>query len=148
MKHLEKYTLSRVVATDREQLFQVVSGIERYPEFVPGYREARVRKRVGDRLVVKQTVNVLGWNVSFDSLATLDPPRAVVIEASPPGFKTFRVEWRLEGLASGGTRIEITIHYEASNFLARRFSRPWVQAFAGMQVKAFLARIRTLGRRP
>ncbi len=141
---MEKYTLTRVVAYARDRLFRVVSGIERYPEFIPGYRKVVVRRRTPDRLFVTQTVNVLGWNVTFDSVARLAPPRSLVIDASPPGFRVMRIEWRFGEPAPGRTRIGVTIDYEAGNFLTRRFSGPWIQAFAGMQVKAFLERVKSL----
>lgn len=141
---MQKYTLTRVVAYGRDCLFRVAAGIERYPEFIPGYRSVVVRRRTPDRLHVTQTVNVLGWNVTFDSVAELAPPRSLVIDASPPGFSLMRIEWRFEEPAPGRTRIRVEIDYEAGNFLTRRFSGPWIQAFAGMQVRAFLERVKTL----
>lgn len=135
--------LTRVVAYGRDRLFRVVSGIEHYPDFVPGYRKVVVRRRTPDRLYVTQTVSVLGWDVTFDSVAEMAPPRSLVITATAPGFRTMRIEWRFEAPAPRRTRISVTIDYEAGNALARRFSGPWIRAFAGMQVKAFLERMET-----
>ena len=141
---MEQYTLTRVVAYGRDRLFRVVSGIEHYPDFVPGYRKVVVRRRTPDRLYVTQTVGVLGREVTFDSVAEMAPPRSLVITAAAPGFTTMRIEWRFEAVGPGRTRIGLTIDYEARNPLARRLSGPWIRAFAGMQVKAFLERMETL----
>ena len=89
-------------------------------------------------------MNILGWNATFDSVATLAPPRSLVIDASPPGFRTMKIEWLFEENGAGGTRIGLIIHYQAGNFLARRFSRPWVRAFAGIQVRAFIERMKAV----
>ncbi|HHO68225.1 MAG TPA: hypothetical protein ENK12_04245, partial [Gammaproteobacteria bacterium] len=41
---------------DCRQLFELVADIERYPDFLPGWRSARVLAREGGRLHVEQVV--------------------------------------------------------------------------------------------
>ena len=137
---MERYAVSRIFPQDRERLYGLVSDIEKYPQFVPGYKSVRVHKREHDRLLVTQTVSVLGWETTFDSVARLDPPHALVIEASPRGFRTMRIEWRFESLEREGTRVDVGIRYEAKGHWLGRLSRPWLKAFIEMQIKAFRAR--------
>ena len=137
---MEQYAVSRIFPQDRERLYALVADIEKYPQFVPGYKSVRVRKRGHDRLWVTQTVSILGWEATFDSVARLDPPHALVIEASPRGFRTMHIEWRFESLEGEGTRIEAGIRYAAKGPLSNRFSRPWIRAFIEMQIRAFRTR--------
>lgn len=137
---VEQYAVSRIFAQRREDIYALVAGIEKYPQFVPGYKSVRVRKRSPDRLWVRQTVSVLGWETSFDSRARLCPPRALVIEASPRGFRTMQIEWRFESLGDERTRIDVGIRYEAQMRWVSRLSRPWVKAFIEMQIRAFRLR--------
>ncbi len=137
---MEQYAVSRIFPQDRESLYALVADIEKYPQFVPGYKSVRVRKRGHDRLWVTQTVSVLGWETTFESSARLEPPHTLAIEASPPGFRMMHIEWRFESLGSEGTRIEVGIRYEARGRWVSRFSRPWVKAFIEMQIRAFRTR--------
>lgn len=142
---MQEYRLERRVANEPEQLFELVSDIERYPDFVPGYRTASVLRREGPRLDVRQTVSVLGWKCTFDSVAHLDPPRSLEIDASPPGFRRLRIRWELEPAErGGGTRISVAVRYEPANLFTRAVSARWVRALAGMQIRAFLDRARDL----
>lgn len=146
MKAVEEYTLTRTLPQDQSGLYELISGIEKYPDFVPGYQSVFVRERAGKKLYVTQTVRVLGWETTFDSIATLEAPRSLVIDAFPPGFRTMRIEWRLDRLGAEGTQIAVTIRYEARNRLMSRMSRPWIQAFAETQLKAFRERANRLDR--
>lgn len=142
---VQEYTAGRRVANDPEQLFDLVSDIERYPDFVPGYRAAKILRREGARLEVRQTVSVLGWKSTFDSIARLDPPRALEIDASPPGFRRLHILWELKPEDQGdGTRISVTVRYEPAGLVPRAVSRRWVRALAEMQIQAFLDRARSL----
>ncbi|HYW75425.1 MAG TPA: SRPBCC family protein [Gammaproteobacteria bacterium] len=137
---MEEYAVSRIFPQARERVYALVADIETYPQFVPGYKSVRVRKHGPDRLRVTQTVSILGLETTFDSSARLEPPHALVVEASPRGFRTMHIEWRFESLGAKGTRIDVRIRYEAAGRWVSRFSRPWVKAFIEMQIRAFRAR--------
>jgi coenzyme Q-binding protein COQ10 len=142
--HVEEYTLTRAFPQDQSSLFKLVSGIEHYPEFVPGYQSVSVRKRSGRDLRVTQTVRILGWEMTFESIATLSAPQSLVIDAFPPGFRAMRIKWSLDTLPEGGTRVGINIRYETKGLLMSMLSRPWVRTYAEMQVRAFLERANRL----
>ncbi len=135
-----EYTLTRRVVYERERLFALVSDIERYPEFVPGYRSVFVHRREDRRLYVTQTVSVLGWTSTFDSVATLDPPRVIRIETRPSGFRFMEIVWSFDAMEPEGTCVGLVIRYEAGNILIRAISERWVQVFSSMQLHAFLRR--------
>lgn len=141
---MEQYTVSRIFPQDRDSIYTLVADIEKYPQFVPGYKSVRVRQRGPDRLWVTQTVSILGFETTFDSSATLDPPHALIIEASPRGFSVMHIEWRFESLGAEGTRIEAGISYDAWGPWLGRLSRPWIKAFVEMQIRAFRARAEVL----
>lgn len=141
---MQEYRLERRVANQPEQVFELVSDIEHYPDFVPGYQAASVLRREGSRLEVRQIVRVLGWKCTFDSVATLDPPRSLEIDARPPGFRRLRILWELEPAQGQGTRISVAVRFEPVNFVPRALLTRWVRALADMQVRAFLNRARDL----
>ncbi len=143
---MEEYVLARSFPQDRRLLYGLIAGIEKYPDFVPGYKSVNVRGREERKLYVTQTVSMLGLETTFDSMATFDPPQLLIIDAFPPGFSSMRIEWRFDELAVEATRIQIKIRYEAKGFLMRRFSRPWIRAYADMQVRAFRERANRLDR--
>jgi coenzyme Q-binding protein COQ10 len=86
---------------DCQQMFDLVADVERYPDFVPGWRLVDVRRRTEKTMEVHQVVQVAGFNFAFDSSTTLDPPRRITITADKGIFDLFEIDWQFQGGAGG-----------------------------------------------
>jgi coenzyme Q-binding protein COQ10 len=78
-----------------------VADIERYPDFVPGWRSAVVRRRTESTMEVYQIVQLAGFNLAFDSLTTLEPPRRITVSADTGVFDLFQIDWHFHECAEG-----------------------------------------------
>jgi coenzyme Q-binding protein COQ10 len=92
---------------DCQQMFDLVADVERYPDFVPGWRRVDVRRGTGKTMEVHQVVQVAGFNFAFDSSTTLDPPRRITIAADKGMFDLFEIDWQFQGCAGG---CSVTLH--------------------------------------
>ena len=75
-------------------LFELVTDIEAYPLYMPGWRAVRVLTRTPGRAVVEQIVSLGGVRVRFRSTADADPPHRLEIRSNDPPFRYYRVVWR------------------------------------------------------
>lgn len=126
-----------------DQMFELVIDIERYPEFVPGYREARVERREGERLFTSQRVGIGAASVSFHSVATMDRPRAIRIHSVESPFDALDIEWTFEP-APEGCRIGFVARARLADTLPARLIQPWLDRLADFVPPAFVRRARQL----
>ncbi len=125
-----------------EQAFSLAADIERYPDFVPGYRAVRVRRESADVLKVEQTVGFgpASWRIASE--AHLEPPSRLTILSRDWPFSTFMVEWRFRSIAQG-SQVSVQAVLEAG-FGARALIMPLWPLMTERAVDAFLkeARVR------
>ncbi len=95
-----------------EQMFALAADIERYPEFIPWCRAARVLSRDGDVWRVENHFGGGPLDAMFRTQARPNPPHALEITSTDLPFRAFRLEWRFAPLPGGGCRVEA--HYDIS----------------------------------
>jgi coenzyme Q-binding protein COQ10 len=114
---MPQYRVSRLLPYTCEQLFALVLDIERYPEFVPAYRQVRILCREVAALQVEQRVGFGPLVVNFRSRAEFAAPARIFIRASDGPFRRLDVTWQFtpEG---AGCRVSAETHYELTGVLA------------------------------
>jgi len=86
---------------DCRQMFDLVADIERYPDFVPGWQSVEICGRSESKMEVRQVVQVAGFQFAFESVATLERPRRIMISARKGVFDVFEIVWQFDGGARG-----------------------------------------------
>jgi ribosome-associated toxin RatA of RatAB toxin-antitoxin module len=129
---------SRLLPYRDDQLFQLVLDIERYPEFVPGYRRARIVRRGDDALDVEQTVGFGPATFTFHSSAEFQQPSRIFIRATDGPFRRLDVEWRFVA-EEGGCRVSAETHYQLHGLLAPVLAG-WLDFLLPRLLDAFAAR--------
>jgi coenzyme Q-binding protein COQ10 len=84
-----------------DQLFALVSDIERYPSFVPGCVGARITQRQGISWQVDNVYHFGPLRSRFISYAELHAPSRLDIKSSDGPWKTFHLAWRFEPRGAG-----------------------------------------------
>ena len=72
----------------------MVGDIERYPDFLPGWRQARILERQGSRLEVEQELQAGPAVFRFHSSAQLQDCSAIRITSCDGPFREMRIEWQ------------------------------------------------------
>lgn len=126
-----------------EEMFDLVADVERYPEFLPGYREARIERREGNRLFVTQRVGVGAAAVQFHSVATVERPHRIHIRSVESPFDTLEIQWQFDA-APEGCRIGFAARARLSDSLPARLLQPWLDRLVDVVPAAFVKRARAL----
>jgi len=143
--HAEKRTLPY----RPDQLFDLVAEIERYPEFLPWCRAARIRKREGDVIFADL---VIGWKMireSFTSRVTLQKPGRIDVSYHEGPFKYLNNHWTFEPLPGGGCCIDFYVDFEFRSRVLQKLIGVLFNEAVRRMVHAFEERARALyGPRP
>ena len=71
---MPKYRVSAVLPYTREQLFDLAADVERYPDYLPWWAAARVRKRDGNVYCTDQVIRFGPLRQRFGSRTVLRRP--------------------------------------------------------------------------
>ncbi|MFI4986180.1 MAG: type II toxin-antitoxin system RatA family toxin [Alphaproteobacteria bacterium] len=138
------YAEKRRLPYRADQLFDLVADIERYPEFLPWCRAARVRKREGNVVIADV---VIGWRVireRFTSRDVLQRPDRIDVTYQEGPFKYLNNHWIFEAQADGSCIVDFYVDFEFhSRFLQKAMSLLFNEAVRRM-VHAFEARAQVL----
>lgn len=116
---MKTLSLSRDMPFPPHAVYDVIADIERYPDFMPGFKATAVLGRDGDVLRVSQTVGAGGLTRTFQSRATFLPPQRIDIASHEAPFRELRQLWRFEPLADGRrTRVRLEARYRMADPIA------------------------------
>jgi coenzyme Q-binding protein COQ10 len=131
-----------------EQLFDLVADIERYPEFLPWCKAARIKRREGD---VVYADLVIGWRMireRFTSRVVLDRPRRIDVSYHDGPFKYLDNHWLFEPEPGGGTTIDFYVDFEFRSRMLQKVIGVLFNEAVRRMVQAFETRADALyGRR-
>ena len=142
--HAEK----RVLPYGPEQLFDLVADIERYPEFLPWCRAARITRREGDVLHADLVIGFKVFRERFTSKVTLRKPDAVDVQYVTGPMRYLNNHWRFAP-HERGCLIDFYIDFEFRSAIVQRVIGVLFNEAARRMVSAFEARAKQLyGPRP
>jgi coenzyme Q-binding protein COQ10 len=127
-----------------EQLFDLAADVEGYPEFLPWWLAARVRKREGD---VYYTDQVVGFGVvrqRFDSKTVLRRPERIDVTSSDRMFRKFHLTWLFDPLPDNGCRVALVVDLELRSKLIQDLFGWAISRMVGSIMSAFEVRAHRL----
>ena len=124
-------------------VFDVVTDVGRYPEFLPWCRDARVLEEGECEVIAELVLAAVGMNERFTTRNTLFPHERIELHLVSGPFETFEGAWHFKRLGNDeGARVELDLRFEFSGaraLLAGAFSGVFVRA-ADQMVDAFCQR--------
>ena len=75
------------------QVYELVADIERYPEFLPGWKHARIVERHDNRLYAEQQLQTGPAVFRFHTTAQLEPCTGIHISADDGPFSRLAIDW-------------------------------------------------------
>ena len=131
-------------------MFELVSDVARYPEFLPWTSAARIRSRTlrGDGAVVVEADLVISFKVfreRFGSRVTLWPEvKKIDTDYLDGPFKYMTSTWAFRDLPDGGSEVEFFVDFEFRNAILQRLIGVVFDEAMRRVVRAFEERARTL----
>jgi coenzyme Q-binding protein COQ10 len=129
----------RVLPYAPEKVFDLVADIERYPEFLPWCKGARVCSRKGNEITAELVVGYKVFRDTFTSVVTLDRPSRISVSYGGGPLAHLSNEWRFAPKDGG---CELTFYLDfgfRSQLLGGMINLFFDKAFRKMAV-AFEAR--------
>ncbi|WP_421791573.1 type II toxin-antitoxin system RatA family toxin [Hyphobacterium sp.] len=103
-------------------VFELVAGVEQYPDFIPYLTSLRVLERVGEgdpgiftaEAIVRYKVAKERFVTRVDANRDAQSIRVDLVEGP---FKVLENDWRLTALDDGSTRIDFQLRFQFSNMV-------------------------------
>lgn len=108
---MHSVTQQRHLPLSAEALFDLVLDIERYPEFVPGYHQARIVARQPQQLKVFQELGLAGVHFHFHTTTEFNRPERIRIHTREAPFRTMQIDWRFQALAEDQCAVSFAMQY-------------------------------------
>jgi coenzyme Q-binding protein COQ10 len=113
---MPSYSEQQISPYSPQQIFDLVADIERYPEFLPWCRAARVLERAPGQMVGELVISFHHLTESYTSRVTLSPPLppqnagAIDVTMIKGPFEYLVNRWRFTP-AEGGTQIDFFVDF-------------------------------------
>ena len=92
-----------------QQVFDLVADIEHYPEFLPGWCEARILERQDNRLLTEQRLQTGPAMFHFHTTALLTPCEQIRITADDGPFRELLIDWRFLPVDEEHCRVTLAV---------------------------------------
>ena len=137
---------SREVAVSTERMFNLVADVERYPEFVPLLRKAKIVGRFDSGYETEQTLALGPLAHCFRTRTRLDRPHSVVVTSEDRSFCVFDIRWSFTPTSERCCHIDFSLKCEPRSIWLRPVGDVLVGQMALTMVHAFATRAWTLDR--
>ena len=134
MKHIERQHSKHTPV----QIFDLVIDVDRYPDMLPWFVEARVLRREDETMWCELAMGTRLFHKHFTTVAELNRPRRVEINSYDPMFERFQQIWTLEPAAEGGTDIEYRVDIRCRSHLLQALLEAGFAERAKTMVKAYI----------
>jgi coenzyme Q-binding protein COQ10 len=137
---MPSFSVRQTVRHPRAEVFDLVADIERYPEFVPGWREAKILDDDGHRRQVEQAIGISAMVWRFRTEAVLERPTRIDIQGQGGPLRRLHQVWRFEERAERATLVELWTDYALRGGPAAAAAGPFFRRRTEEVVTAFRRR--------
>ena len=128
----------------RDQLFDLAADVERYPDFVPWWVAARVRKREGNVYYTDQVIRFAMVRKRFGSKTVLRRPERIDVTSTDGPIRKLHLTWLFDRGAGNGCDVSLAVELELrSPLIENLFAHAMVHAVEPLMA-AFEARAHLL----
>jgi coenzyme Q-binding protein COQ10 len=107
-----------------QQLFELISEVEHYPEFLPLWREVRISRTASlekgkSTYYTDQTIQIGPFTKRFQTKTLLDPYCSIHITSSDALFRQFSINWLLSEEKNSSSNVNFSLNCVAASPLLR-----------------------------
>jgi len=126
-----------------EEMFALVTGVEKYPQFLPWCDRAQVLEQDGNSMLAEVGIALSGLRQSFVTRNTHEEGRRVQMRLVKGPFSRLDGDWHFHTVGDGSqraSRVELKLHYGFSNKVLAGLVGPVFDRIAATMVDAFVKR--------
>lgn len=129
-----------LVPYSAQRMFDLVDGVEHYPEFMPWCGGASVELRTGQVTRAEIRIDYHGIKQAFKTENRNSAPSRIDIQLVSGPFRRLEGHWQFHVLAEDACKVEFRLHYEFSSRLLEKLVGPVFNYIAGSFIDAFQMR--------
>lgn len=137
MAQVEKSVL---VPYSAQQMYDLVDGVENYPQFLPWCGGTDLKWRDETTTLATITIDYHGIRQSFTTENTNQIPALIQIRLQDGPFRRLEGSWHFIALNENACKIEFLLHYEFSSKLLESLFGPVFNHITNNFVDAFVQR--------
>lgn len=131
---------SALVPYPASAMYDIVNDVDRYPEFLPWCRSARLLSRTEDQLCGEIEVSKAGVTQVFSTCNKLFPCERIDIELKEGPFRKLHGSWHFKALRADACKVSLILEFEFSNVLMNKAFGVVFSQIANSLVEAFCKR--------
>jgi ribosome-associated toxin RatA of RatAB toxin-antitoxin module len=141
-KHFERKLINQPIAT----LYEVVSDVDRYKEFVPWCKESRVISKTGRNMTAELEVGFNIFSEKYTSkIETIEPTFVSAMSTETNLFEYLKTEWKFTPASDPkATWVTFQVEFKFRSAMYNELSRLFLQEVVAKMVKAFEQRCKTV----
>lgn len=140
VQDLEHITRSALVPYTQQEMFDLVSDVDTYPQFLPWCSGARTLAHGDDEVQARIDFSVSGVSKSFTTRNRLVGNSAIQMQLVDGPFSQLEGSWRFEPLGDAGCKISLDLEYDFSSRMVSMVTGPVFNKIANSLVDAFRQR--------
>lgn len=137
---MHKVQRSVLVPYSDAQMFNLVAGVEKYPEFMPWCGGAEVRSSDDQGMQASITISFAGMKQRFTTRNTHVFPERIDLELVDGPFSMLVGHWQFQSLAPDACKVLFTLEYEFSNRALETMVGPVFNRIASSFIDSFTKR--------
>jgi ribosome-associated toxin RatA of RatAB toxin-antitoxin module len=131
---------SALVMHSAEQMFDLVNDVEKYPQFLPGCRNAEVLHSDEQTLEARLDLSRAGIRQSFVTRNRLQRPTSMELELVDGPFSEFAGHWEFKPLGEDACKVQFSLSFAIRNRLVAVAVGKLFSELANQMVGAMSAR--------
>lgn len=137
---MTRYVVTRRIACSRQQIFDLVADVERYPEFVPAIAGARVDRRTPREAHVEMLFAFGVIRRRIRSVGRMKRPSRIDISSNDAPFRFCEFHWQFAAIGKRASQVTFRAEFAFRNRLWQRLFAAHVAQGLEAMVEAFLRR--------
>ena len=127
-----------------QQLFNIVSDVEKYPEFLPWCLASRVTEREDGYFLADLVIGYKMVREKFGSKVSVEPNHLIHVEYLSGPMKYLSNHWKFEDLQDGTCKVDFYVDFEFRNPILQSVISAFFHEAVKRMVKAFEDRAKVL----
>jgi ribosome-associated toxin RatA of RatAB toxin-antitoxin module len=137
---MRKVNKSALVPYPASAMYALVNDVERYPEFLPWCRGARVLSRSEGEMQASLDLARGGFHKTFTTKNTLQSGRAITMTLVDGPFRHLEGRWQFTDLDQEGSKVALDMEFEFTSTVLDLMAGPVFHEICNSLVDAFIRR--------
>lgn len=122
------------------QMYDLVSDVSRYPEFLPWVSAIRIRKDGEHEMLADMIVGFKSLRETFSSRVVKTPKTSIIVDYLDGPMKHLQNAWVFEDLAGGGSVVDFTVDFSFRNRVFEALAGQFFDSALRKMTTAFIDR--------